>query len=109
MMAQGISASLIAASFGYWTLTSAGKEKGRVKGLGQLIGLLIILLSLLGTFCQVSYAIRSCQMMNKQCGMMGGMMGMGGGACSMKNKMMGMCPAGHPGCKMDCPAPSSGE
>lgn len=118
MMAHGISVLLIATAVGYWTLTNANKEKGRVKKLGQFLGLLIIVISLLGTFCKIACAVKACQMgKGAACGtMLGGGMG-GGKACPFGSKsgaphgMMGMgaCPAGHPGCTMACPVSTGTE
>ncbi len=62
MMEHGISVLLVTSAVGYWTLTAAGKEKGRVKTLGQYLGLLIIVLSLASAACKVAYAVKACQM-----------------------------------------------
>jgi len=62
MMGHGMSVLLVTSAVGYWTLTAAGKEKGRVKTLGQYLGLLIIVLSLASAACKISYAVKACQM-----------------------------------------------
>ncbi len=41
-MMHGLSGLLLSAAAGYWVFTHAAKEKGRVRTLGQLLGLLII-------------------------------------------------------------------
>jgi hypothetical protein len=95
MMGHGMSVLLITSAVGYWTLTSAGREKGRVKTLGQYLGLLIIVLSLAAGACKAYYTVKACQM--------GG--GMYSKACPFGSKKMGgvaTCPAGHPGCTMAC-------
>ena len=86
MMGHGMSALLITSAVGYWTLTSAGKEKGRVKTLGQYLGLLIIVVSMLGAACRGYFAVKACQM-----GGMGG--GMYGKNCPFTGKPMGSQPA----------------
>jgi len=44
---------LITAAVGYWVLTAAAKEKGRVKKVGEILALIIILVSLAGIVCRV--------------------------------------------------------
>lgn len=61
MMGHGMSILLITSAVGYWTLTSAGREKGRVRTLGQYLGLLIIVLSLAATACKAYYTVKACQ------------------------------------------------
>ena len=61
MMGHGISVLLVTSAAGYWTLTAAGKEKGRVKTLGQYLGLLIIVLSLFGAASKIYCAVQACQ------------------------------------------------
>ncbi len=98
MIGHGMSMLLITSAVGYWTLTSAGKEKGRIKTLGQYLGLLIIVLSLASGACKTYYAVKACQ------GGTGG--GMYGNNCPFTGKPIGgmaACPAGHPGCTMNCP------
>lgn len=97
MMGHGMGILLITSAVGYWTLTSAGREKGRVKTLGQYLGLLIIVLSLAAAACKTYYTFQAYKT------------GAFGKACPWGSKKMGgmaMCPAGHPGCMMNCPAPS---
>ncbi|MBI3291712.1 MAG: hypothetical protein HYZ73_02725 [Elusimicrobia bacterium] len=45
-MSGGIGVLLISAAVGYWVLIHAAKEKARLKSLGQLLGLVIIAVSL---------------------------------------------------------------
>ena len=81
MMGHGISVLLVTSAVGYWTLTAAGKEKGRVKTLGQYLGLLIIVLSLFGAASKIYCAVQACHasggyLSGKGCpwgGKMGGM------------------------------------
>lgn len=54
-MIYGVSSLLISAAAGYWVLTQASGEKGRVKKLGQLLGLAIIAVSVLGAGCKLYY------------------------------------------------------
>lgn len=61
MMGHGMSVLLVTSAVGYWTLTSAGREKGRVKTLGQYLGLLIIVLSLAAGACRAYYMVKACQ------------------------------------------------
>lgn len=98
MMGHGVPALLITAAVGYWVLTLAAKEKEQLRKVGNVVGLLIIVVSLLGAACKIYY-----QVSGKNCppgwGKRGGM------ACPMTGKPAGMmtCPAGHPGCTMNCP------
>ena len=54
-MIYGVSSLLISAAAGYWVLTHASGEKGRVKKLGQLLGLAIIVVSVVGAGCKLYY------------------------------------------------------
>ncbi|MDO8730701.1 MAG: hypothetical protein Q7J69_05940 [Candidatus Omnitrophota bacterium] len=87
---------MVTSAVGYWTLTAAGKEKGRVKTLGQYLGFLIIVLSLAGAALKVACSVQACKagggMYSKNCPFTGKPMG-----------GMAACPAGHPGCTMNCP------
>ena len=78
MMGHGISVLLITSAVGYWTLTSAGREKGRVKTLGQYLGFLIIVLSVAGAACKLycAFSGTACppfmsKMVGKVCPMTG--------------------------------------
>ena len=53
MMGQGIGVTLITAAVGYWVLVTSEKEKGQVKKTGQILALIIILISLAGAACRV--------------------------------------------------------
>ena len=84
MYTHGISALLITSAAGYWVLTAAGREKSRLKMLGQYLGLLIILISVLGAAGYVARSVRACKM--------GGY-----GVCPFSSKggmMKGVSPAG---------------
>lgn len=59
---------LISAAAGYWVLTISEKERGRVKTLGQWLGLLIIVVSVVGAGCKLY-----CMMGSGGMGMPGGM------------------------------------
>ncbi len=67
MMSHGISTLLITSAVGYWVLIHAQKEKGRIKMLGQWLGLAIIVFSVASTGCKVYCAATgtSCSMMGK--------------------------------------------
>ena len=71
-MVHGISLLMLSAVAGYWVLTLAAKEKGRVKTLGNALGFLIIVISVLAFACKV----KTCSY------------GMRGGACPFVGKMM---------------------
>ncbi len=60
MLVHGISGLLIAAAAGYWVLTISQKERGRIKQLGQWLGLVIVLLSVAGAACKLYYTL-TCQ------------------------------------------------
>ena len=52
-MTHGIGALLLSAVGGYWVLERAARQKGQLKRVGQWLGGLIIIVSLIGAFCQV--------------------------------------------------------
>ena len=70
-MIHGISLLMLSAAVGYWVITLAAKEKGRVKTLGNALGLLIIVISVLAFACKM----KTCSYMK-------------GGACSFSGKTM---------------------
>ena len=53
MFLHGVSSLLIAAAAGYWVLTQAAHQKEQVRKLGELLGLIIIVVSLIGTGCKI--------------------------------------------------------
>lgn len=55
MFIHGVSGLLISAAAGYWVLTSSGSQKGRIKTLGQWLGLIIVVVSLVGAACKLYY------------------------------------------------------
>lgn len=57
MLLQGVSGLLLSAAAGYWVYTQAEKEKPRVRKLGQLLGLAIIAVSVVGTGCKIYYLV----------------------------------------------------
>ena len=83
MIGHGMSVLLVTSAVGYWTLTAAGREKGRVKTLGQYLGLLIMVLSLLGAACKAYYAVKACRAAGSY-----------GGACPFTGKPMGSAQPG---------------
>ena len=57
MMVHGVAPLLISAAAGYWVLTNASKVKGRIKKFGQLLGGIIIAVSLIGATCKAYYLV----------------------------------------------------
>ena len=57
-MSYGVGALLIAAVGGYWVLERAARQKGNLKKVGQLLGTVIIIVSLVGTACRVWCAVK---------------------------------------------------
>jgi len=51
---------LISAAAGYWVLERANREKGALKRVGQWLGAVIIVVSLVGVACRV-YAVATGQ------------------------------------------------
>ena len=86
MMGHGISVLLITSAVGYWTLTSAGREKGRIKTLGQYLGFLIIVLSVAASACKLY-----CAFSGAACPPFMGKMG--GKVCPMTGQPIGSAPA----------------
>lgn len=56
-MSGGTGFLLLAAAAGYWVLEHAVSHKGRLKQVGQLVGSVIIAVSLIGVACKVWYVI----------------------------------------------------
>ena len=54
-MIHGAGDLLISAAAGYWVLTQASNQKAQVKKLGQILGLIIILVSVVGIACKIYY------------------------------------------------------
>ncbi len=54
-MIQGAGLLLISAAVGYFVLERAEKHKGGLKRTGQLLGWVIMLVSLVGVACRVCY------------------------------------------------------
>lgn len=52
-MVHGVGVLLLAAIGGYWVLERASTHKGQLKRVGQLLGGLIIVISLIGVVCRV--------------------------------------------------------
>ena len=67
-MIHGVSVQLISAAAGYWVLTMADKERGRVKTLGQWLGLAIIVISVVGAGCKL-YCMTTGQGISMPAGM----------------------------------------
>lgn len=76
-MIHGISVPLITSAVGYWVLTTSEKEKGRVKKLGQWLGLLTIVIGLAGTALQITSIAKACRARGygMNCPFTGGRMG----------------------------------
>jgi len=74
MVGHSASLLLISAVAGYWVLERASMHKGNLKSIGQFLGGVIILVSLLGVACKVWYAV-GCQL------------GKAGGYCPFMSKM----------------------
>lgn len=55
MMGHGVSGLLIAAAAGYWVLTQSAHQRENVKKLGQLLGIVIIAVSVAGAACKLYY------------------------------------------------------
>ena len=51
----GTGTLLLAAVGGYWVLERASKQKGNLQRIGQVVGGLVILSSLIGVACRVWY------------------------------------------------------
>ena len=71
-MSHGLGILLIAAATGYWVLTLANKEKGQIKNFGQLLGLLIILVSVSLTACKLYRMVSCSPSVGKACPFMAG-------------------------------------
>ena len=54
-MVHGVGLLLLSAVGGYWVLERAATHKGNLKKVGQILGTVIILTSLLGLVCRVWY------------------------------------------------------
>ena len=78
-MSHGVGILLLAAVGGYWVFERAETHKGELKKLGQFLGGLIIIVSLIGVACHVWYLV----------------------TCST-----GYCPIGKTGKGLYCPYPS---
>ena len=52
-MSHGVGLLLLTAIGGYWVCERAETHKGRLKNVGQLLGSVIIIVSLIGVACQV--------------------------------------------------------
>ena len=59
-MVYGTGVLLLAAVGGYWVLERAASHKGTLKRVGQLLGTVLIIVSLIGVICTVWYAA-TCQ------------------------------------------------
>ena len=63
MMGHGIAVSLVSSAVGYWVLTQAESQKGKVRKLGQYLGVAIVLVSVLGAACKIYAGIQACRAM----------------------------------------------
>ena len=57
MMVHGVGVLLLTSVGGYWVLERSATHKGQLKQLGQVLGGLIIVVSLIGIACQVVHVI----------------------------------------------------
>ena len=55
MIAHGVALLLLTAAVGYWVLERASNQKKELKMVGQIVGALIIAISLLGVACKIYY------------------------------------------------------
>lgn len=53
-MGSGVGLLLLTAVAGYWVLERASKHKGQLKRIGQIVGLFVIIVSILGSICSVA-------------------------------------------------------
>lgn len=72
---------LISAAAGYWVLAQSEKEKSKVKKLGQLLGVVIIVVSLFGAACKIYGQVSNCSSGK-----------MGGKFCPFTGRPMGGAP-----------------
>ena len=75
-MMHGMGVMLLASVAGYWVLERASNHKGNLKRIGQVLGIAIIVLGLLGYACALGCGKR-----------FGGMRG--GGFCPFSKRAMG--------------------
>ena len=59
MIGSGVAPLLATAAVGYWVVMQSEQQKGVLRFLGQLVGVVIILISLVGSACK-TYATVSC-------------------------------------------------
>ncbi len=48
---------LLSAVAGYWVLERSSGHKGNLKSVGQVVGWVVVVVSLIGVACRVSYAV----------------------------------------------------
>ena len=53
MMSHGVALLLLSSAVGYWVLERSSSQKKEVKTVGQIVGTLIIVVSLLGVACKI--------------------------------------------------------
>lgn len=85
-MGHGVAGLLLAAAAGYWVLTLAVKEKPNLKKIGQVVGLVIIVVSLVGVACKIYCLTTGCPTAR-------GWMGKGGAACLFTGKAAPSAPS----------------
>ena len=79
---HGVGLLLLSAVAGYWVLERSSVHKGELKRVGQLLGGLVIVVSLIGVVCTVA-----CMAGGMGCGSMGMGKGMKGTSCPFTSKM----------------------
>ena len=52
-MVHGVGVLLLSAVAGYWVLERADTHKGELKTIGQVLGAIIVVVSLVGMVCQI--------------------------------------------------------
>ena len=52
-MAHGVALLLLSMIGGYWVLERASAHKGQLKSIGQLVGAVVLIVSLVGIACKV--------------------------------------------------------
>jgi len=104
-MGHPMVAYLLSMAVGYWVLTLADKQNGKIKTLGQVLAGIIIVVSLLGPICKAASALcchNGAAGYSQSCPFTGGWRHEGmGGSC-----MTSQCPTDG---KMDMKAMTPGD
>ena len=65
-MIEGVGVLLVSSIGGYWVLERAVTHKGPLRRVGQWLGAIIIVTSVVGVACKIWYATARCASMAKQ-------------------------------------------